>query len=262
MLHTKTVKVTQSPALTVGDRIVTFLRQPLFSFPVPITKERKPEPPAQVKTREPEKAAIKTKPKPRPMPPSGRKKPIPPRYISPNEITAIYCFSPSLNKVEYEKVLFVLRACERNSGKPFTNALHVESLKSGSRLVATDGKRLHAAMVRTKIEPGDYKPIVSGNMIRLGMPVTDINFPDWKRVVPKETVRRGYIDLGRTAIGDMHRLSAHFTKLTGEKVNPNYLMDLTMNAWGVYCQNEKGKALLLKEYGAERETFAVIMPLA
>jgi hypothetical protein len=53
-----------------------------------------------------------------------------------------------------------------------------------------------------------------------------------------------------------------FSKTPFNQRFPNYLADLTKKPWVVYSQMEKRKALLLKEYGAKRETYAVIMPLA
>jgi hypothetical protein len=69
------------------------------------------------------------------------------------------------------------------------------------------------------------------------------------------------MNLVHSRVNEIDRIDQTFTKLSGEKVNPKYLMDLRNKSWVIYCQKEKQKALILKEYGAY-ETFAVIMPLA
>jgi hypothetical protein len=177
-----------------------------------------------------------------------------------NDISHI--FSRFSNREEYEKILFILRACERNAGRSFTNVLHVERTKNGSRLIGTDGKRMHVAEIASRINPGDYKPVVTKEAVKLLKPLPNVNFPNWERVVPTNVVRCGCINLENAAAGENNRVNSSFTKMTGEKVNPSYLSDLTKKPWAVYCQNEKRKAVLLKEYGAKNEMYAVIMPLA
>lgn len=173
------------------------------------------------------------------------------------------------NKDEFEKVLFVLKACNKQSERAFTTVLHVEQTRNGSRLVATDGIRLHVAEIGTKIRSGNYKPTVSKDAIRLGTPVGDLTFPPWTKVVPARTNKRGVINLETTSIGKarstsmaMTRAYHAFVRQSGEKVNPHFLEDLPKRRWSIYCQNEKRKPLVLKEEGAAMETYAVIMPLA
>jgi len=180
----------------------------------------------------------------------------------PRRSTGAGVFNSIHNKEEFEKILFVLRARERCGGRGFAEVLHVERAESGSRLVATDGKRMHVTEINARVKPGDYKPIATKDVIRLGKPVSGVQFPNWKRAVPADTLQRGCINPDNTAAGEGSPVYRSFVRQTGEKVNPKYLADLTEKPWAVYGQKEKGKAVLLKERGAKLETYAVIMPLA
>jgi hypothetical protein len=173
------------------------------------------------------------------------------------------------NKDEFERVLFVLKATNKQSAREFTTVLHVEQTKTGSRLVATDGLRLHVAEIGTKIKSGNYKPVVSKDAIRLGTPVGDVQFPAWTRVIPAHAAKKGVISLEASGIGKarsasmaMTRAYNSFVKQSGERVNPHFLEDLPKKQWVIYCQKEKRKPLVLKEDGAAMETYAVIMPSA
>jgi hypothetical protein len=172
------------------------------------------------------------------------------------------------NKDEFERILFVLKACNKQSERAFTTVLHVEQTRTGSRLVATDGARMHVAEIGTKIRSGNYKPLVTRDAIRLGAPVGDIQFPSWTKAVPARARKRGVINLETTGVGKsrstsmaMTRAYNSFVRQSGEKVNPHFLEDLPKRQWSIYCQNEKRKPLVLKEEGAAMETYAVIMPL-
>jgi DNA polymerase III sliding clamp (beta) subunit (PCNA family) len=163
----------------------------------------------------------------------------------------------------------VLKAGNKQSDREFTTVLHVEQTRTGSRLVATDGVRMHVAEIGTKIKSGNYKPVVTKDAIRLGDPVGDIEFPSWAKVVPAKASKRGVINLETTGVGKarstsmaMTRAYNSFVRQSGEKVNPHFLEDLPKKQWVIYCQNEKRKPLVLKEDGAAMETYAVIMPLA
>jgi hypothetical protein len=173
------------------------------------------------------------------------------------------------NRDEFERVLFVVKACSIKSDHPYTSVVRVEPVPRGSRLVASDGKRLHVAEIETRIPPGDYRPAVTKDLIRFFAPVEGIHFPNWKRVVPDKTRKRGSIDLSRTGLGKDSKLTERLTcafndfrRQTGELVNIRYLEDLPKTEWTVYCQSEKHRAIVLRETGAAHEAFAVIMPLA
>ena len=262
MLQTKSVIKNTNPNIkTVGENIVSFLKQPLFTFSFTLPELKKSESQKNVKTDVPIKPIKKRLYHPASV---TYAKPATPQSINDKNKTKSVVFTPKKNREEYEKILFVLRACDKNSGKDFTNVLHVdERVKNGSsRLIATDGKRMHVIEIATRIKPGNYKPIVTKDKIILGMPVSNVSFPNWKRVVPTNVTRRGCINIDNAAVYEYSRVYKSFTEMSGEKINPKYLSDLTKNPWVVYCQSEKRQAILLKEYGAKGETYAVIMPLS
>lgn len=264
MLHTKSRNTCfVAGKQTIGEKIVSVLNRPLFTIPLPVPKHKKdtdrntkPVMQGNVKQRKPVKRR-----KPYQMPVMVPQKPVMPRKPKRHEgITNI--FTPNLNKEEYEKIMFVLNACNLNNGKEFTNVIHIEQTKTGSLLVSTDGKRMHVAKIGTKIKSGNYKPIVRQDSIILGKPISDVRFPDWEKVVPHNVLRCGCINLENTTSGNIKRVNSTFTRMSGEKVNPDYLSDLTKKPWVIYRQDQNRRPLLLKEEGAKKETYAVIMPLA
>jgi hypothetical protein len=258
MMQAKPVVNNQYPhQKTFGEKLVSVLRQPIFTFTLPQSAKKKPELQKTIKPLVPKNETKHN----RSISGKGSVKPTSVRNASQGKRTATYTFTPARNKDEFDKINFVLRACDGNKSTSFTNVLHVESTKYGSSLIATDGKRLHVTEIKTKVKPGDYKPVVTKDKVTLGVIMANVSFPDWKRVVPVNVTRRGCISIDNASISEYSRVYKSFTEMSGEKINPNYLSDLTKNPWVIYCQNEKRKALLLKEYGV-KETYAVIMPLS
>jgi DNA polymerase III sliding clamp (beta) subunit (PCNA family) len=174
------------------------------------------------------------------------------------------------NQDEFERALFVCKARATDKNRQSLNVVHVERTKSGSHLVATDGRRLHVTEIGKRIPSGDYQPVITKDSIAFGQPLPDSSFPNWARVVPgqADTVRKGVLDLANTGIGrtaeSTEKLSAEFgsfVRKTGTAVNLRYLEDLTKTDWVVCAPKEKGKALLLKQKSDPDKIFAVIMPL-
>jgi hypothetical protein len=169
---------------------------------------------------------------------------------------------------DFERMAFVIRACAKDVLPPYRCVLHVEQTKTGSRLVATDGRRMHVAEIGRKIKSGNYKPLMTKDAIGLGGLAGDVAFPNWTRVVPDNTVKRGIIDLEQSGFGKDPKQTEKlaiavnaFMRQTGETVNLRYLEDLPKKRWIVHSQKEKGRAVILKESGAEKTNFAVLMPL-
>jgi hypothetical protein len=243
-----------------GEKLVSILRQPLFTFTFSLPEVKTLETTESIKTVESKKTIEKKHVNRSPSievssKPQTKKNAV----LERQSKTAI--FTPVRNHEEFGKIKFVLRACDKNLGRDFTKVLHVERTENGSRLVATDGKRMHVAEIRVRIKPGNYKPDVTKDYIRLGMPVPNVNFPDWKRVVPVITAVCGSINLENASVRGIKQIHESFEKQTGEKVNSDYLADLTKKLWVVHRQKENRKALLLKESGSRLVTYAVIMPL-
>jgi hypothetical protein len=169
---------------------------------------------------------------------------------------------------DFDRMAFVIKAVSKDADKKYYTVLHVEPTPAGSRLVATDGQRLHVAETSLQIKGGDYRPLVTRDCIRLGKSVKGIVFPNWRAVVPENTGRRGAINLEDTGMGKdlnqterMSRAFNSFVKQTGELINLRFLEDLTRKTWSVHCQSAKGRPVVLREEGAKMDTFAVIMPL-
>jgi len=175
------------------------------------------------------------------------------------------------NPVDFERMCFVIKACAKSNNPSFKSVLHIEQTRTGSRLVATDGLRLHVAEISKKIKSGDYKPHVTKDAVSLGAPVTGVKFPEWAKAVPEKTEKRGVINLANSGMGkdrlETERLSVafdSFVKQTGEPVNLRYLEDLTKREWAVYCQTGKRKSIVLKEKSGNPDAkvpLAVILPI-
>jgi len=248
----------------LGNKLTAFIKQPLltiqFTKPIPVnhSAEKRTQP---VKTK---KIVSSSKPVKRNYPISthSSSRPIIQHKTTKSRKTTLYSFTPFQNKEEFEKILFVLRACDNSGGSTmFTNVLHIEKISDGSRLVATDRKRMHVTDVSARIKPDNYKASVTKDRITLEKSGFCGDYPNWKSVVPVNVKRCGCISLENITGSKTNTTNSAFTKMSGEKINPDYLADLTKNVWAVYRQSEKRKAVLLKEYGS-RETYAVIMPMA
>jgi len=241
----------------IREKAVSLLRYPLFTITLPFPVQRKyqakkkPESSKQIKTVKQKRTVANNIP---------YRSILKKRKVSGRRAIPLV-FTPIRNKEEYDKLLFVLRACDKSNNTMFTNVLRIEKIKNGSRLVATDGKRLHVTDIKSRIKPGNYKPIVNKDIIRLNIASPKINFPNWERVVPVNVTQRGYINMKNITADETNSTYYAFTKMSGEKVNPKYLADLSKTIWTIHCQSEKKKAVLLKQYGV-KETYAVIMPLS
>ena len=176
------------------------------------------------------------------------------------------------NPQDFERMNFVIKACSKTGDAPFKTVLHVERTRKGSRLVASDGLRLHVAEISQKIKSGDYKPHATKEVITLGYPVEGIKFPSWSKAIPEKTEQKGVIDLKNSSLRkdrkETERLSLafnDFVRKTGEPVNLRYLEDLTKQNWAVFCQNERRRAIVLKEKSGDvarsDAPMAVIMPI-
>jgi hypothetical protein len=170
------------------------------------------------------------------------------------------------NPQDFERMAFVVRACSKD--RPGLKVLHIEQTKTGSRLVGCDGRRLHVAEISQKIKSGDYKAVMTKEAVGLAKSGDGFLYPNWINVVPSKIGKRGFINLENSGFGknreETEKLSIafnSFVRQTGETVNLRYIEDLSKKHWAIYCQDGKGKAVVLKEKGAEDAVYAVIMPL-
>jgi hypothetical protein len=170
-----------------------------------------------------------------------------------------------VSKEDFNRLLFVLKA--RSSNRENFSVLHVEELPRGTRLVATDGKRLHVAEVDVKLAGGDYTPTVRKDRVRLVL-ARSAKFPDWKRGVPDDPVGRGSINLAKTGIGRRYEFSSGMSlafqsliQKTGSAVNIRYLEDLPKKEWQLLVPAGKKWPLMFRQKDSPRETYAVIAPV-
>jgi hypothetical protein len=173
------------------------------------------------------------------------------------------------NGIDYENALFVIKSMSDDESRPFMCVVHVEDAEQGSRLICTDGRRLHYADISSKIPEGDYKPVTTKHEIILKGPIDEGTFPNWKRVVPENGLDRGLFNLERTSIGRNVSLNAGFSlayaqliERTGEVVNLRYLDDLPKKEWQIYSLEKKNRPLVFKRSVDGKETVAVIMPMS
>jgi DNA polymerase III sliding clamp (beta) subunit (PCNA family) len=172
------------------------------------------------------------------------------------------------NEEDFEKILFVCKARPSEIKHSLASVLHVEGTKTGCRLVATDGRRLHVAELKIKIKSGDYKPSVTKDVVKLGEPVSGVIFPKWQRAIPESADKQISVNLVDACMGknlrSSERLSVEFTALTkktGAMINLRHLEDLQKTQWCVFSQADKNKPLLFRAKDNPLATFAVIMPL-
>jgi len=170
------------------------------------------------------------------------------------------------NPEDFERIVFVVKACTKDHTG--LDVLRVEQAGTGSRLISTDGTRLHVAEISQKIKPGNYKAVMTKEAVGLSVSENNFRFPNWNTVVPSKITKRGFIDLKKSGFGNgkegAEKLTVAFNTFsvqTGETVNLRFLDDLPKKQWTVYSQDAKGKALLLREKDAEDSVYAVIMPL-
>lgn len=160
---------------------------------------------------------------------------------------------------DYEKVFFVAKALSKTQTPPFTRCIHIESGRGGRRIVATDGRRLHVALIKQRIPTGNYHCEIRKGVITLSSLADEIEYPSWKNLIPRDRLYCcACIDLAGSGMTERKdealRLSLALSTLartTGESVNIRYLNDLTKTNWLVYCQ--RGSRLLLFRQQQESE---------
>jgi hypothetical protein len=172
------------------------------------------------------------------------------------------------NRDDYEKAVFVAKAVSKDENRNYLRVIHIEELENGSRLVATDGVRLHTAEIAAKIKGGDYKPLVNKDMVGFAGLDDEVTFPNWMRVIPEKPPMLGTISLENAGIGkdiaqteQMSNALTAIIKQTGKSVNLRFLEDLPKRQWRVYSESGESRPLMLKENGHEESVYAVMMPL-
>jgi hypothetical protein len=170
---------------------------------------------------------------------------------------------------DFDRLVFVLKArLNKGASHPFTSVLHVERTGTGSRLVASDGKRMHAAVIGIKIKSGNYRPSVTKDTVSFGEPAEGVAFPAWHKAIPAHAQKRGTVSLRDTGMGkDKARTAAltrafkTFVAASGELINLGYLEDLPKTEWDIYKEPGTLKTVMLKQRDAREDAIAVILPM-
>jgi hypothetical protein len=167
---------------------------------------------------------------------------------------------------DFNSLLFVCRALSKDESRPFLMALHIEKRKGGITVVATDGSRLHLAELSIEIAPGEYSPLITKSSIIL-KPVTDITFPNWRRVVPQPGSELAVLDipLSDKKQAKSARLTRHLVMIfehTRQAIDIGFLDDLSAGAWKLLGSTGSSKAILFMQQEKGKERNAVIMPLS
>lgn len=168
----------------------------------------------------------------------------------------------------YERVMFCIKAMGKGSDPLFTQYLHVENTRSGSRIVCTDGKRLHVANLSVRISAGNYQPVVKDYSVCFGHPC-NIIFPAWKNIVPEDAEYKGVMELGGIGVGSKSERDAKFTNIycsflseTGFDVSIGFIKDLPNDSWKIYTKMGRNRLVMLKNCNDSENKLAVFAPLS
>jgi len=197
-----------------------------------------------------------------------------PSLVFFKEAPITFQLSRSENPKDFELMDFVTKVCLKTADQLYKTVLHVEQIRKSSRLIASDGLRLHIAYISKKIKSGDYYPNKTKDTISLGEPMEGIDFPVWSKAIPVNAKKRGVIDLKKSGLGKNQEetdcLSVAlftFIKQTGQTINLRFLDDLLKREWTVFSENERGVAIILKQNpvkideAKEKSPMAIIMPI-
>lgn len=172
------------------------------------------------------------------------------------------------NKTVFESIKYVARAMNVDDCRAFMNGILIEEVNENEVLaVATDGKRLHTAMIVGKIEPGFYHVKANAKDIVL-ISVEGENkpeYPKWRRVVPEDgAVEKvsvvGTKDRMVDGEGDGTNQAAFDVFSRGIYVKLNYLEDAVKgDEFECYISREdvKESGVMFKNHNK----MAVVMPV-
>lgn len=169
---------------------------------------------------------------------------------------------------DFENAQFVIKAMSEDRTRPSMCVVHVERTRSGSRMICTDGKRLHVAEITIRIADGNYEPILTRSTVILKGPASDPDFPNWRKIIPVKTIEKGTINLDKSALGKnagmagiLSLIHSQVVSKTGEVVNIRYLDDLQKKEWRMHSQEGKLKPILFQRSECGKDLVAVIMPM-
>jgi DNA polymerase III sliding clamp (beta) subunit (PCNA family) len=179
----------------------------------------------------------------------------------------------SENQDDFKRILFVSKALVRKSQgiiRTFKTFIHIEIEDDKKMAIATDGERLHGAVIACDLLPGNYLVKVTGSLIILKGPLEhEENFPNWRKIVPKNLNKKtvlnfesAYLSKKKIELAEMSHKMYKLIKTTDKLINLYYLKDLAKRCWSVYLDNDEAhNAPVVFKQDNEKEIFALIMPL-
>lgn len=179
-----------------------------------------------------------------------------------------YSITRQENYKDYERIMFCIKALGKESDPDFTHYVHVENERSGSRVIATDGKRFHVSNLSIRIPAGNYQPVVKDYSINFGSS-KEVSFPAWKNVVPEDAQYKGIMKLLGLGTGSKTERDEKFTNAycsflfdTGFNVNVGYIKDLPSSNWKIFTKEGRNKRVMLQNVYDEQNQFAVFVPVS
>ncbi|MGL4985711.1 MAG: hypothetical protein ACRC5H_01060 [Treponemataceae bacterium] len=168
---------------------------------------------------------------------------------------------------DYEKLLFCIKALGKTDDPLFTRYLHIENSRVGSRVITTDGKRLHLCKTHMKLPQGNFIPILNNYTITLDSSV-DIPFPSWKNIIPENPDYKGVLNLEELgADASMSKdekftsVYCHLLSTTGFNINIKYVKDLPKINWNVFTKKGKNNLIILKNKKDEECQQVIFVPV-
>jgi hypothetical protein len=180
---------------------------------------------------------------------------------------------------DFQRVVFVCKALstDRHDVRHFKFVVKVEKIldinkNEVSRLIATDGSRMHIAEIDWSIPPGLYYVNVKKDVITFQeqYPSEDDFYPNWQRLLgefSKDTKEICSVDLANTSLtkhivknGELSRQFATIIRQAGNVINIRYLDDLAKISWKLY-RNANDKKFIFK-LNSDKELIALIMPFS
>jgi DNA polymerase III sliding clamp (beta) subunit (PCNA family) len=172
---------------------------------------------------------------------------------------------------DFMRLLFVSKVIDKDESiRIFKTLIHVEVEDDKRIVIATDGNRLHAAVVDLDLLPGNYTIRVTKKLIALQGPVEEaIKYPDWRKITPENTDDIATIDFANTDLGrDKSKLARMSHKMyslikkTNKLINLYYLNDLSKEPWVIsLAPPGRPNAPVVFRRDSDKKMFALIMPM-
>lgn len=137
----------------------------------------------------------------------------------------------------FEEIRWLTEAVYTDDTRYFMKGVHVEKDGNKTILVSTDGKRLHKLEIEDiDIDAGEYQISTNNTqVVILSLAREEINFPNWKKVMPKNKkhFKITFAAKGKNQDQAFSINVAEILKTTGACINQTFLNPLRGNDWKV-----------------------------